>query len=175
MSNKPTLQEKIENNIWDRLFEVLPTIEAAKNGIWSWLNNSKCKYIDLRIDMRTGHCILSDSAGNRINPEDFSHQFVHSGGLRWKWPEPTSRVDEYLIKCREASEEAGAVNELPTGDWNTRYIEALARRGLGLMIMPNVLVKHPHLYRDGIPSTAPRPTRDNEQAWPKNTVVVWLV
>lgn len=175
MSNKPTLQEKIENNIWDRLFEVLPTIEAAKNGKWSWMNNGQCKYIDLRIDMRTGHCILSDRDGKRINPEDFSKQSVKSGGIRWNWPAPSNKVDEYLIKCREASEEASAVNELPTGDWNTRYIEALSRRGLGLMIMSNIVVKHHHLYPEGIPKLAPRPTRDNEQAWPDNTVIVWVV
>ena len=98
MSNKPTLQEKIENNIWDRLFEVLPTIEAAKNGKWSWLNNSRCKYIDLRIDMRTGHCILSDKDGTRINPEDFAKQTYDSGGLPWRWPaEPKPTKQEEVV------------------------------------------------------------------------------
>lgn len=169
-----TLQEKIADNIWDHLSQIFPILKSARKGQWSWLNNGRCKYIDLRIDMRTGHCILSDKDGTRINPEDFAKQTYDSGGLPWKWPVRPSRVQEYLDKTREAIEEAGAVNDLPTGDWNTRYIDALAKRGLGLMIPSDCFTVNHNLYPEGKPVTAPWPTSDNQGLWPKNTVIVWI-
>jgi hypothetical protein len=42
---------------------------------WSWTKNSKCKYINVRIDMRDGMCILEDRDGNQISIEKLEHQF----------------------------------------------------------------------------------------------------
>lgn len=78
-----TIQEKIEGNVWDHLSDVIPTLKAASDGKWCWTGNSRCKYIELRIDMRTGHCILRDSEGNRIDPKTLQHQPDNRGGTGW--------------------------------------------------------------------------------------------
>jgi hypothetical protein len=70
-----TLQEKIEQNVWDNLYGVLPAILEALTGRWTWVMNTKCKYIMLRIDMRDGGCILSDRGGNRISVADLLYQY----------------------------------------------------------------------------------------------------
>lgn len=81
-----TVEEKSEQNIWDHLGDALPTLKAASRGEWSWGRNSQCKYIELRIDMRTGHCIIRDREGKRINPEDLAYQITSSAGRTEPWP-----------------------------------------------------------------------------------------
>ena len=47
---------------------------AKRDGSWSWARNMQCKYIDLRIDMRDGHCILKDRDGNEIPLSKLEYQ-----------------------------------------------------------------------------------------------------
>ena len=37
--------------------------------------NTKCKYINLRIDMRDGHCLIFDKDNNPIELEDLLFQY----------------------------------------------------------------------------------------------------
>lgn len=62
-------------NVWDRFMEdVLPVLEAASKRKWTWYRNDRCKYIEVRIDMRDGSCIIKDRHGNRITPEELARQ-----------------------------------------------------------------------------------------------------
>jgi len=80
MGANKELLEKEKNNIWDDIREVFPAIQKAlslrKEYKWSWIRNSRCKYISVRIDMRDGACILMDRNGNRILVKDllFQHE-----------------------------------------------------------------------------------------------------
>lgn len=61
---------------WASIDEILPIINDARNphGTWSWARNSRCKYISLRIDMRSGDCIIKDSDGEVITLEQLKYQ-----------------------------------------------------------------------------------------------------
>lgn len=82
-----TAIEKTKQNIWDHFGPVLKVLKKASQGKWTWTQNTQCKYIDLRIDMRTGHCILKNRNGDRINIEDFEKQVCNENGLPWKLSE----------------------------------------------------------------------------------------
>lgn len=70
-----TVEEKNAFNVWDNLKrDVLPILKASLAGKWFWYRNQNCKYINVRIDMRTGQCIISDNNNERINPEDLRNQ-----------------------------------------------------------------------------------------------------
>ena len=75
--SKLSIKEKQDNNIWEdpsSFIEIIKVIEDMKVKDWHWFRNMKCKYISLRIDMRSGHFILEDREGNRINVEDLERQ-----------------------------------------------------------------------------------------------------
>jgi hypothetical protein len=91
MGVEMNLNDKIANNVWDHVADVMPTLKAASKGEWTWFNNWPCKYIELRIDMRDGGCLIRDREGNRIDPETLRHQAFQGGGEPWparKTPEP---------------------------------------------------------------------------------------
>jgi len=50
-------------------------------GEWVWYLNTKCKYVDLRVDMRDGGCIIMVDDGTftgkkiRIDPKDLEFQY----------------------------------------------------------------------------------------------------
>ena len=69
-----TTSQKIEQNIWDSLEPVIETIALAKIGKWVWYKNSRCKYIEVRIDMRDFKCIIRDRHSVRISPVDMVRQ-----------------------------------------------------------------------------------------------------
>lgn len=69
------LKEKIATNTWDHINDFLRVMERARKREWSWAMNTKCKYVELRVDMRTGHCIIKDREGNRIDPADLAFQY----------------------------------------------------------------------------------------------------
>ena len=77
------LQQKIETNTWDHIDDVLKVLELARAGKWQWFSNSRCKYIELRIDMREGGCILKDREGKRIDVADFAKQVNAQQGMTW--------------------------------------------------------------------------------------------
>ena len=70
-----TVKEKEKINFWDHMDDFLETYNAMDYKKWSWVMNSKCKYVELRVDMRDGGCIIKDGEGNRINPEDLAYQY----------------------------------------------------------------------------------------------------
>ncbi len=80
-----TVEQKAAANIWDHLDDALSVIAAARAGQWNWTENSACKYIELRIDMRDGGCLIRNREGQRINPGDLAHQYRGEGGYE-PWP-----------------------------------------------------------------------------------------
>jgi hypothetical protein len=74
------LHEKIKLNVWDHVDDFLKVYEAMKREEWNWALNSRCKYVELRIDMRDGGCIIRDRDGNRIDPKELEHQYSESKG-----------------------------------------------------------------------------------------------
>lgn len=70
-----TVEEKERSNTWDHLSDFVRVWNAKTAGQWEWYLNSRCKYVELRIDMRTGHCIIRDREGKRLNPDDLAHQY----------------------------------------------------------------------------------------------------
>lgn len=82
-----TVEEKTAANVWDHVDDVLAVIEKARRGEWGWVGNSQCKYIEVRIDMRDGGCILRDRDGTRISPSDLARQHAGLGGVPWRSPE----------------------------------------------------------------------------------------
>jgi hypothetical protein len=84
-----TLKQKQAANVWDHIDDALAVIELARAGKWHWCENSRCKYIDLRIDMRDGGCVIKDQDGNRIDPSELRKQLDgHMHGYPW----PASRA-----------------------------------------------------------------------------------
>ncbi len=81
------LEEKIATNTWDHISDFFRVLRRAESGQWHWFKNSKCKYVELRVDMRTGNCIIKDRDGNRIDPKDLEFQFKEDHGLNPDYPE----------------------------------------------------------------------------------------
>lgn len=69
-----TVEQKSHYNVWDHVADVIAVLKRVKSRNWFWWKNSRCKYIDVRIDMRDGGCLIRDKFGNRINPSDLAHQ-----------------------------------------------------------------------------------------------------
>lgn len=68
------LAEKIATNTWDNIEDFLSVLNAMRARKWHWWKNHKCKYVELRVDMRDGCCIIRDRDGNRIDPKDLARQ-----------------------------------------------------------------------------------------------------
>ncbi|MFY9460418.1 MAG: hypothetical protein WAP57_11785 [Aquabacterium commune] len=79
------VQKKIQSNTWDHFGAILPTLKAISRGDWYWGANSRCKYIEIRLDTRDGGCLLFDRERVRISPEQFAHQ-SHGGVKMEPWP-----------------------------------------------------------------------------------------
>ena len=69
------LQEKIETNTWDSIEDFLKVLRSARAGKWHWYENPQCKYVELRVDMRTGACLIRNRDGQRIDPKDLARQW----------------------------------------------------------------------------------------------------
>lgn len=85
-SPKLTAAEKSAINSWDSIDMLRRIIEIAENGEnysdhnhWSWVRNTSCKYLDIRVDMRDGGCIVKDGNGERIGID----------ALNWQWSNET--------------------------------------------------------------------------------------
>lgn len=70
---------KFYHNSWDKLQDVgqavADTVNLAVKQEWSWIRNWNCKYVSIRIDMRSGHCVLVDKDGSRISIEQLKYQY----------------------------------------------------------------------------------------------------
>ena len=73
-NGKISLDRKEADNIWDSLEDFLDVYTLMKKGKWQWVYNSECKYVDLRVDMRDGGCIIKNREGKRIPPHKLKHQ-----------------------------------------------------------------------------------------------------
>ena len=76
-------QKRSKMTEWIPIEDVLNVIEKSKDkksADWTWVMNSKCKYISLRIDMRDGHCLILDRHDNPITLEQLQYQY--NGGLK---------------------------------------------------------------------------------------------
>lgn len=69
-----TVTDKSRFNVWDNVAVVFETIQNSLSGKWLWWRCPACKYIDVRIDMRSGNCIIRNNQGQRINPADLRYQ-----------------------------------------------------------------------------------------------------
>ena len=103
---KLSLAQKQAANVWDHVDDALAVIELARAGKWNWCENTQCKYIELRIDMRDGGCIVKDREGKRIDPETLRKQLDEHHD--WE-PWPTER--------------------LPLGEWQKEVAAAAAPQG----------------------------------------------
>lgn len=61
---------------WVPIEKVLEVVVKAKEKTWHWHESRgfRCKYIDIRIDMREGHCMIRDRNGNHITLEELQYQ-----------------------------------------------------------------------------------------------------
>jgi hypothetical protein len=59
----------------DRFVETIKRLSVEDDYDWSWAYNSKCKYLNLRFDMRDGGFILTNDEGHRIELPQ----------LEWQW------------------------------------------------------------------------------------------
>ena len=57
----------------DKFIATILKLSAPGSG-WSWLNNSRCKYVSVRFDMRDGAFVLLDRDGKRISLKDLENQ-----------------------------------------------------------------------------------------------------
>ena len=70
-----TITEKGAMNLWDQFEEFLAVYNKMLNEDWIWYKNMDCKYVDIRIDMRDGGCIIRNREGKRISPEQLAWQY----------------------------------------------------------------------------------------------------
>lgn len=99
-----TLKQKQAANVWDHIDDALAVIELARAGEWHWCENFGCKYIELRIDMRDGGCLIKDKDGNRIDPAELRKQ--RDGSMRGDpWPTERPKLGGWQ---KEAAKAAGA-------------------------------------------------------------------
>ena len=60
---------------WIKFAKILGSVsKCLDNKKWSWTKNNNCKYIEVRIDMRTGDCLLKDRHDNLITTEELEKQ-----------------------------------------------------------------------------------------------------
>jgi hypothetical protein len=69
------LAAMVEGNKWHFVDDIVPTLKAARAGEWQWFSNTRCKYIELRIDMRDLGCIIRDREKVRISPATLAFQY----------------------------------------------------------------------------------------------------
>ena len=75
-----TLKQRIASNTWDSINDVLAVLKRTALPLgdsrrWAWHRNQNCKYIDVRIDMRDGGCIIKNQEGQRISPAQLNWQY----------------------------------------------------------------------------------------------------
>lgn len=58
--------------------DIAEWLDAVATGRWTWTRNTRCKYVDLKLDTRRGAYSILDRNGRPITFEQ----------LRWQYPEP---------------------------------------------------------------------------------------
>ncbi len=59
------------SNEWISIEEI---IEVTSSKDWTWMKNSRCKYLNIRMDTRDGHCLISDRNNERISLDQLRYQ-----------------------------------------------------------------------------------------------------
>jgi hypothetical protein len=59
---------------WYPIEALLQVVEASRINEWNWTKNSPCKYLELRIDMRNGLCLIKDRTGKVLTIEEVMKQ-----------------------------------------------------------------------------------------------------
>jgi hypothetical protein len=59
---------------WISFDNITNIINLVKSKKWCWTKNSRCKYIEVRIDMRDGNCLVRDRNGIDISLEELLKQ-----------------------------------------------------------------------------------------------------
>lgn len=63
--------EDLPNYFSVQLSDLMPWLESVQSKKWSWTNNWRCKYVNIRIDTRSGgSCYITDDKGNQMQLED---------------------------------------------------------------------------------------------------------
>jgi hypothetical protein len=70
--NKPILGAP---RTWYDFGEVLDVLKERLARRWMWYRNTRCKYVELRIDMRDGKCLIRDKDGNSIELDQLKFQY----------------------------------------------------------------------------------------------------
>lgn len=55
--------------------EIVAWASSVDAGEWSWIKNSPCKYVTIRLDTRAGAYALEDRDGNPIAIGDLQRQY----------------------------------------------------------------------------------------------------
>jgi hypothetical protein len=70
-----------DHNLWDNLDDVQAIL---KDENWTWGRNIDCKYLNVRIDMRDGGCLIEAASSSHSKPRRISPK-----QLRWQYSEAT--------------------------------------------------------------------------------------
>lgn len=81
---KLTSEEKTQMNYWDDIDVLFEVIKLSRKHKWSWVKNWNCKYLNIRVDMRDGGCIITDREGQRIGPDALKWQYSEESKERPK-------------------------------------------------------------------------------------------
>lgn len=60
---------------WRPATEVLRALRRMRRSGWNWGRNFRCKYIDVRIDTRSGRCFVMDRDGKFITLDQLAWQY----------------------------------------------------------------------------------------------------
>jgi len=63
---------------WVDIEEVLKVVNKSRDRSdhsWRWPANTECKYVNLTIDMRDGHCLIRDRHNKEIELKDLEYQY----------------------------------------------------------------------------------------------------
>lgn len=69
---------------WDDFENIVKVVRAAYDGQWAWYYNTRCKYVEVRIDMRDGHCMIRDREGKVISLSGLLMQAHGRHTLSWE-------------------------------------------------------------------------------------------
>lgn len=77
-ADKEYQEQVVKLNKWHKIEELYPLMQLVISlitGKWSWARNMRCKYINIRIDMRDGGFVLLNRDRERISTKDLQYQY----------------------------------------------------------------------------------------------------
>ena len=76
--DKEYQEQVVKLNKWHKIEELYPLMQLVISlitGKWSWARNMRCKYINIRIDMRDGGFVLLNRDRERLSTKDLQYQY----------------------------------------------------------------------------------------------------